>query len=391
MDPQKGKEKRRRFKGLDHIPVVTSGEKGTTYILKAEEAGSVMVGMPVYYKHLKAGSIASYKLDTKSRQIIMEVFIKKPFDSLVTSKTRFFNASGVYANLSADGIEVQTESLVSVMLGGFAFDNFPEHGRGIPVKKGHVFYLYKDRKEARKVRYKRELFFWVHFNESIRGLSEGAPVEYHGVKIGEVVNFTLIGNPETAEFQIPILIKIEPERFIMDTRNESDEVNTTVFGKLLAKGLRAQLKTGNLLTGELYIDLDFYKNLTPVKPYKENGLYVIPAVPTTMASLKSNLQSLLERIAAIPFEKIGKETHELLVRLRTETIPKLDGSVESVNKLLRDTDKLMNAARTNYFDSNAELNRKLLRLLDEMTRTTKSIKHLTDYLERHPESLIRGK
>ena len=239
--------------------------------------------------------------------------------------------------------------------------------------------------------YGHEFFFWVYFNESIRGLSEGAPVEYHGVKIGEVVHFTLIGDLKKAEFTIPILIKIEPERFSMGSARDDIEVDHEVFKIFLDKGLRAQLKTGNLLTGELYVDLDFYQDVPPVEPQKDNGLYVIPTVPTTIASLKSNLQTLLERISAIPFEQIGSEMHDLIVRLRTQTVPKVDGSIQSVDKLVRDTDQLMNAARKNYFDTNAELNRKLMRLLDEMGRATKSIKHLTDYLERHPESLIRGK
>jgi len=392
IDPQEGERKVRSFEGLDHIPVITSREKGTTYIVKTEDIGSLTIGSPVYYRHIEVGRVSSFRYDIDENMVVMEIFVQKPYDRLIRSKTRFFNVSGVYASLSADGIEIQTESLVSVMMGGMAFDNFPQHGRGRPVKEKHTFYLYADKKAAEKIEYNHELYFWTYFDESVRGLSEGAPVEYRGVKIGEVVTVTLIGDPQTAEFKIPILIKIEPQRFLMDTRGKyGNDVNATVFERLLKKGLRAQLKTGNLLTGELYIDLDFYKDVPPVTPYKENSLYVIPAVPTTIASLKSNLQTLLQRIAAIPYEKIGKEMHELIVQLRTQTVPKVDGSVESVEKLMRDTDKLMNAARKNYFDTNAELNRKLLRLLDEMMRTTKSIKHLTDYLERHPESLIKGK
>ena len=393
MDPKQGEQYVTRFEGLDHIPVVTSGEKGRTFMLQADDIGSLDVGSPIYYKKLRAGSVASYKLDKDGKKVDIEVFVKSPFDKLVNDKTRFYNASGIWANISADGIEVQTESLVSVVMGGLAFDNFPAHGRGNPVPKGYIFKLYENFKDAKKLHYSRELFFWLYFDESIRGLSEGAPVEYRGVKIGEVISYSLVGNADTAEFKIPILIKIEPERFNVTgkARQTGNDVNEPVFFKLLKKGFRAQLKSGNLLTGELYIDFDFYKDVPYVEPKKEYGLYVIPTVPTEIASLKSNAQKIMQRIADIPFDEIGMEMRDLMKEVRVSTIPKVDKAVVSVDRLIVDTNKMMNAARKNYVDSTAEINRKLLKLLDEMTRTTKSIKHLTDYLERHPESLIKGK
>ena len=393
IDPKKGDQNIRHFEGLDQIPVVTSGEKGRTFMLKADSIGSLDVGSPIYYKQLKAGSVASYKLDPEGNEVDIEVFVKAPFDKLVNDKTRFYNASGITANITADGIEVQTESLVSLVMGGLAFENFPVHGRGKQVEAGHVFSLYENLKEAKKLHYKRVLYFWVYFNDSIRGLSVGAPVEFRGVKIGEVVSFSLVGNSDTAEFKIPILIKIEPERFsiIGKTREKDSTVNMPVFTKLLKKGFRAQLKSGNLLTGELFIDFDFYTDMPYEEPKQEYGYYIIPTVPTEMASLKNNAQTIMQRIASIPFEEIGQQMKGLMEDLRTKTIPKVDSSVESVDHLVKDTNRMMNSARENYVDSTAEVNRKLLKLLDEMTRTTKSIKHLTDYLERHPESLIKGK
>ncbi|MCF6206206.1 MAG: MlaD family protein [Sulfurovum sp.] len=394
MDPKKGEKSVRSFKGLDEIPVVTSGEEGKTFMLKADNIGSLDVGSPIYYKKLKAGSVASYDLDKDGKKVNIEVFIKKPFSDLVNSETRFFNASGISAEIGTDGVEVRMESLVSLIMGGLAFENFPAHGRGEPVASGHTFWLYDSYKEAKKLEYKRVLYFWVYFQDSIRGLSIGAPVEFHGVKIGEVVSYSLVGNSETAEFKIPILIKIEPERFILlnsKSPQQEDQVDIEIFTKLLKKGFRAQLKSGNLLTGELYIDFDFYKDLPYQEPQKEYGYYVIPTVPTELASLKNNAQELLNRISKIPFEEIGHQTEGLIKDLRKETIPQVNRSVASLDRLIQDTSRMMNAARKNYMDSTAEINKKLLKLLDEMTRTTRSIKHLTDYLERHPESLIKGK
>jgi paraquat-inducible protein B len=393
IDPKEGTQKVRTFKGLDHIPVISSGDKGRTFMLKADDIGSLDVGSPIYYKKLKAGNVASYHLDKDGQKIDIEVFIKSPFDQLVNSKTRFYNVSGIMASITADGIDVQTESLVSMIMGGLAFDNFPIHGRGKAVEDNHTFYLYQNIKEAKKLEYKRVLYFWVYFDDSIRGLSEGAPVEFRGVKIGEVVSYSLVGNSDTAEFKIPILIKIEPERFniVHGKEHTGDEVNVPIFKKLLKKGFRAQLKNGNLLTGELFIDFDFYKDVTYVEPKKEYGYYVIPTVPTEIASLKNNAQKILQRVAGIPFEEIGEEVRSLISEIRKDTLPKVNSSVGSIDRLVKDTDRMMIDARKNYLDTNSQINKKLIKLLDEITRTTRSVKHLTDYLERHPESLIKGK
>jgi len=393
MDPQKGKKQLKDFKGLDQIPVITAGDKGRTFILKANSIGSLDVGSPIYYKKLKAGSVASYKLDNDGKHITIEVFIKSPFDKLVNDKTRFYNDSGINLSMSADGIEVDTESMVSLVMGGLAFDNFDIHGEGHAINDKHTYKLYASKKEAKEPIYKRELFFWVYFDESIRGLSLNAPVEFRGVKIGQVVSYSLVGNSDNAEFKIPILIKIEPERFIITgtSQGTNSEISLPVFEKLLKKGFRAQLQSGNLLTGELFISLDIYKDQTYIEPKKENGYYVIPTIPATMQTLKDNIETLLKRISKIPFEQIGNDIEGMIKDIRTTTIPKVDSSVDNVSKLINSTDKMMNTARKNYLDNNAQLNKKLLRLLDEMSRTTKSIKNLTDYLQRHPESLIRGK
>jgi len=393
MDPQKGNEAIKDFNGLDHMPVVNAGDKGKSFFLKANNIGSLDVGTPIYYKKLKAGSIASYKLDDDGKSITIEVFIKAPFDKLVTEKTKFYNASGINMSLNANGIELDTESLVSVMMGGLAFDNFDIQGDSKVAQKGQIFKLYANKKVALQPTYKRELYFWVYFNESIRGLSIGAPVEFRGVKLGEVVSFALVGDSDSAEFKIPILIKIEPERFIITGNSEGkgDKVSLPVFEKLLKKGFRAQLQSGNLLTGEVFVSLDMYKDVPYIEPKKENGYYIIPTIPATMQTLKSDIQTLLGRISKIPFEQIGQDIEVLLDGVHKETMPKVNDSVDNLNVLIKSTDKMMKSAKKTYLDENAQINKKILRLIDEMSRTTKSIRHLSDYLERHPESLIKGK
>ena len=394
MDPEKGEVRTREFKGLDTMPVISTDEKGTNYILEAQDIGSIGIGSPIYYKKLPAGSVNAYHLSKDGRSVEIEVFIKAPFDKLISNHTRFWNASGISASLSADGVSIRTESLAAIVAGGIAFDNFHEQSVKKKVEPEHKFTLYGTMKDAKKQHYERKLFFWVYFESSIRGLSVGAPVEFRGVNIGEVMDFSLIGDAGNAHFRIPILIKIEPERFTILPRDENasrDEVNAAILSKLIKNGFRAQLKSGNLITGELFVDLDMYKDVPPATLKKENGLFVLPTVPGTIETLKSDLKSVLDNIAKVPFEAIGKELQETLKEVRTGTLPQLNATIRSTDNMMKGAGSSMQALQQNYLDSNAEINKKIIKLLDEMTRTSRSIKKLTDYLERHPESLIQGK
>ena len=394
MDPEKGEEKVREFKGLDTMPVILTDEKGTSYILEAQDIGSIGIGSPIYYKKLPAGSVNAYHLSKDDRSVEIEVFIKAPFDKLISNHTRFWNASGISASLSADGVSIRTESLTSIIAGGLAFDNFHEQSTKKEVEAKHKFTLYGTRKDAKKQHYQRELFFWVYFDSSIRGLSVGAPVEFRGLNIGEVVDFSLMGDAENAHFRIPILIKIEPERFTIMHREKNvskNEIDEAILKKLINNGFRAQLKSGNLITGELYVDLDIYKDVPVATLKKENGLFILPTVPGTIETLKSDLKSVLDNIAKVPFEAIGKELKDTLKEVRTGTLPQLNATIKSTDDMMKGAGSSMQALQQNYLDSNAEINKKIIRMLDEMTKTSRSIKNLTDYLERHPESLIQGK
>ncbi len=401
MDPQPGEEELRRFKGLENPPVILDNLKGRIFVLEADDKGSLQIGSPLYYKKLKAGKVIGSHLSADGRRVLIDVFIQEPFSRLVTDATRFWNASGIDAVIGPDGVEIRTASLTAILSGGISFDNFEVFGKGGPVEEKHHFILFKNLKLARKIHYNRELYFWVYFQDSVRGLKEGAPVEFRGVKVGEVVSFFLVGDAKTAEFRIPVLIKIEPERFTIQgvKQKAGSGVDERIFKTLIAKGLRAQLQSSNLLTGALLVNLDFFPDAENIEPKKENGLYVFPSVPGTIASLKANLQSVLQKVASIPFEEIGQKVDALLANLNKETLPHLTHSVEQFNtellpsftRLIDNSNATVEEMRKNYLDTNADIHRNMLKLLDEITRTSRSIRQLTDYLNRHPESLIRGR
>ena len=414
MDPRKGSKSVSRFKGLENPPVVLDEVAGKRFILEANDRSSLQPGSPIYYKKINAGSVISYHLSPDAEKVLIDIFIKAPYDKLVRESTRFWNTSGIDATISADGVNIRTESLTSILSGGLAFDNLQNFKKGELAKEYRHFILFKSEKEASKITYKRELYFWVYFKHSIRGLKQGSSVEFRGIKIGEVVDYFLVGNSESGEFELPVLIKIEPERFtIIGKKGEGNEVNVQVFKKLIDKGFRAQLQSGNLLTGEMFINLEFFEDVPPVKVEKKNGLYVMPTVPATIETLKSDIQTLLNRLSRIPFEEIGENLRESMEIIKNKTLPGIDRAIDSgnrllnqssdsvtlfrketlpgLNKILGETEKAIEEARRNYLEHNSPTNRELIKMLDDISRMSRSIKELTDYLQRHPESIIRGK
>ncbi len=400
MDPHIGKEELHHFKGLENPPVIQNKSDGRIFILEAKDKGSLQNGSPIYYKKLKAGKVISTHLSADKRRVLIDIFIQKPFSELITDTTRFWNASGIDANIGPDGVEIRTASLTSIISGGISFDNFERFGHGSSVKDKHHFILFKNIKEAKKVHYQHELYFWVYFQESVRGLQEGAPVDFRGVKVGEVVSFFLIGDAKSTEFRIPILIKIEPERFTIQGNNEKrSDVDEAIFKRLITKGLRAQLQSSNLLTGTLFINLDFFPDSKKIEVKKENGLYVFPSVPGMVTMFKENFQVLLKKVASLPLNQISKNINLILEKLDKETLPQITKSTNQINTqllpsfthLIKNTDTTLEDMRKNYLNSNAEIHRQMIQLLNEIKDTSRSIRQLTNYLNRHPESLIRGR
>jgi paraquat-inducible protein B len=424
MYPAKGKKRKKQFEGLKEPPVVVDLSNGLRLTLEAKSRGSIQVGSPIYYKKMKAGSVIGYHLSDDGTKVFIDIFIQNPYSKLVTKATKFWESSGIRASISGDGVDITTESLTAMLSGGISFGNFSTSAKNVisqkapeEVQNNTHFVLYSDQKSAKKVKYTKELYFWLYFSDSIRGLKEGAPVEFRGVKIGEVVDFFLVGDKKDAEFKIPILIKIEPERFLFadekSIKKESQGIDIIVLRKLVKKGLRAQLQTISLLTGELFVNLDFHKDSPEANITQEKGLYVLPTVPATIETLKSDIQTLLDRLARVPFEEIGKNLNNSIEMVNDEVIPEISKGLKDVDNLIKNSNitledfkkdilpKLdtfvanlnssIDQIKRSYINKNSRFNTKILRLLDEITRTTKSIKSLVDYLQRHPDSILKGK
>jgi paraquat-inducible protein B len=410
FEPGKSKKEHHEFTALDVPPVVTMDQPGTRFVLKVDTLGSLGVGSPIYYRHIAAGQVVAYGLTPDGKSLQVDFFVSAPYDRYVSRDTRFWNASGVDVSVGAEGVNVRTESLAALLAGGIAFETPPYATGDPPADAGTTFVLYPDRKTAMKQpdRYARP--FVLYFDESLKGLSVGAPVLLLGLPAGEVTDVSLEMDPASkTPLRGRVQIVAYPERVIGNLRGTdvakgrqivtSDKSRIALLETLIgADGMRAQLRTGNLLTGERYVALDFFPAAPKARVDWKTAAPVMPTMPSTMPEVQAKIGSILAKIDAIPFEAIGTDfkktlviVNRLLEHADTELTPELKSTLVDLRTALAKADKLMEDTNASTLAPDAPTQLALRQALDEISAAARSLRVLSDYLERHPEALIKGK
>jgi paraquat-inducible protein B len=319
------------FTGLEKQPVVKSDEQGKKITLVTQNLGSVDTGSPIYYQGLPAGEVLGYELGNDSKSTYVHAFIKDPFDQLIRGNTNFWDVSGINVSMGADGFQVQTESIRSMMFGGIAFDTPENLEQATTDVDNLIFTLHKSRESIQKNAYTRKIKFILFFNSSIRGLSLGAPVEFKGIKVGSVLDVRLEFDRGSTSFRIPVLIEIEPQRIIERGIQGEDASNQTIIS-LVERGLRARLQTGSLLTSQLFVELDMHPG-SPInlsgsdRPYPE-----LPTLPTSnFGAITESAENLLAKLNAIDIEEVTSV---------------LVDTIETANKTMHSADQAIGRANT---------------------------------------------
>jgi paraquat-inducible protein B len=411
MDPGTEGEPARDFKGLEIPPIVTTGKPGRDFLLRATTLGSLDVGSPVYYRQIQVGQVISHDLEEKGQSLKIKIFIDAPHHKLVKKNTRFWNASGFDLKLDASGLKLNTESLVSIMMGGIAFDTPTSLEAGGPAELDHVFRLYETRESIFERTYTEKLHYIMHFAGSIRGLAIGAPVEFRGIKIGQVVDIKAEFDHETLSPRITVLVETEPQRWEAIGEARGDQKKQIEM--MVARGLRAQLKTGSMLTGQLYVDVDFHPD-APEAQLKFDGQYPeIPTIPAPLQIITARVNELLNKLETVPIEKIGKDLSDTLANVKNISESKeLLGAVQALNETLQETRQLVQKLDSNVapaisstldqarktlvsvegtLGQDSPMQHELRQAVKELGEAARAVRILTDYLERHPEALIYGK
>jgi paraquat-inducible protein B len=393
LDPGSTGGSQTHFKGIDDAPMVTRGSAGKRFLLKAADIGSLYVGAPIYFHHLKAGRLVSYQM-SPDKSLDVRIFIDAPYDQFVHPTTRFWNASGVDLSLTAAGLKVETQALAAIVAGGIAFDD-PPAAEETPAAADSTFYLTGDRTSAMADPDGPPLRMRMRFDSPLRGLSIGAPVEFYGVSIGNVVKVAVDFDPPTQKFSLVVDVVTYPHRLgsVLDkfpAHDEEDAKVATFIGSLVHTGLRAQARTGSLLTGQLYVALDFVKS-PPAATFDTSARpLMIPTAGGSVDKLQNDVGDFVAKLDRLPLDSIGKrldqdvgELGDTLQLLNTKTLPGLSDTLADSRKVLQGAGGAL--------DPDASLQMNLNDLLQELTQSARSIRVLTDMLAAHPESLIRGR
>ncbi|MFT5590158.1 MAG: paraquat-inducible protein B [Bradyrhizobium sp.] len=399
VDAGTSEESRDEFTGLDVPPFVLTGLAGRQFVLHAEQIGSLDIGAPVFFRHIQAGQITAYELDPNGTGVILHVFVNAPYDKYVTTSSRFWQASGVELSLDASGIKLATESLASILSGGISFGAPDDLPVAPEAQSNSTFTLYGNRDNAMKHADTVVRKALLYFDESTRGLAPGAPVDFRGIVIGEVTDISLEVDRKGKVFRFPVAINIYPQRLQSRYLNASPAIDSSreVIDALVARGMRAQLKTGNLLTGQLFVALDFFPDAAKTRIDWKQEPITLATVPGTLEELQAILSRIARRLDKVPLEQIGadvrvalksldstlKSTNALVRRVDTELTPQASATLEQVRKTVASADAVL--------ASDAPLQQDLRTTLSDISRAAQALRSLTDYLDRHPEALLRGK
>jgi paraquat-inducible protein B len=393
-----------RFTGLEVPPIVTSGLPGHEYILHASNLGSLSIGSTVFYRHMTAGQVVAYSLDPGGASVTIKVFINSPYDRFVTQNTRFWQASGVDMSIDAEGVKLRTESLASILEGGVAFQA-PKtaFSSSAQMPEDSSFKLYSDEERAMREADTVAETFIMYFNGSLRGLSVGAPVDLRGIDIGEVKGLSVEYDRVAGELRFPVEVDIFPQRIRARARPGSkssdlaDVGGHTMIDSMVAHGMRAELKDGNLLTGQKYIAVDVVKGAPAETVAWNEHPPIFPTAAGGIEEITDSIGSVAKKLDKVPFDQISAHLISTMTQL-DETLKSTDHLMHNVDAsiapqvtaTLKEAQDAMKSAR-DALSQGGPLNNDLGDTLLQLSRAAKSVSALADYLERHPEALIRGK
>lgn len=411
-DPGTSSTTSESFEGLESPPQIIYDQAGSRFRVEADDLGSLSVGSPVYYRKVPVGQVVSYGLADSGESVNVEVFVSAPYDRQVTENTRFWNASGIELDLGAGGVNIDMQSLVALVTGGLAFGSPPEDRQQTPASADSRFQLFTNREEALAPQKGPSTKIRMRFAQSLRGLDEGASVDFIGKTIGKVSRITLDYDPEGGNFPVIVEATVYPrlmgnvyQKFLQASGQDEDAgAARELFAGLVGEGLRAEARTSNLLSGQLYIALEVYPDAEPAAMASSDRGISVPTRPSGLDRAQSQLINLVDRLNNVPFESIAANVDTSLAELKltlkqinNDVLPATLETLGGINQVTARLDAAIASATealgsaSEAFDPDSPQREQLGRALNELERMSQSVRQLSDYLRRHPESLLRGR
>lgn len=438
MDPGKPSAAKKVYQGLDKPPQITSYSSGSQFMLQANKLGSLDIGSPVYYRQIAVGEIIRYELNDDKDTVNLTVFVYAPYDKMVKRNTRFWNVSGIDVKLSATGeMTARMESLVSLLVGGLAFETPQNEAKKLPVTDNMTFPLYATYADAKEQTQGERIYYLMHFDGSVNGLSINSIVEYQGIKIGRVEDIQLKIDDTSGDLKIPVVISLYVDKLSFES--DKDDAKA-VIERLVKKGWRGQLSTSNFILGTKAVSLIFAEEtaLKQTKLFSNNDLDYpeIPTIAGLSEQLASSAAEIVKQVrlgiddarklmnspnisqSTKKLVEILDNVNNLLIEVRPQLVASLDelsGTLKNANTLsgklnkettpitkqmkqvmakldgaLGDARKTLKTANTTLGEDSA-MQYELRLLLEEVSEAANSFSVLADTIQRKPNSLLLGK
>jgi paraquat-inducible protein B len=423
IDPHDG-PKQAHYEGLAEPPVVQETVAGTHYTLSATNIGSVSRGSSIYYRDFDVGTVESVAMQPDRREFAISAFVRAPYDKLVNSGSHFWNAGAVQVAMTGPGPRVQFQSVPALFSGAIAFET--SDAKGAPAPDGTTFALYDNKSDAENAPDANSVRYRVVFKAAdAGGLANGSAVRLARQSVGSVQATTLQFDPASQQLESVATIAINPSHIQLagnqtwqsDPRPQMD----ALLRGLIAQGLRARLgKTAPVIGGDAVL-LDF----VPHAAQGNLGAGKVPEIPTASGSdidsLIASASDFSAKLQAMPLDQIAGDLHRTTQKLaELSESPQLRDALQHLDQTLGNADKVSHDAREQVGPILAKLHavaaqaqatvaaaRGLVasngaaqnqpqttgfgNALYELSRAARSLRELSDYLDQHPEALLRGR
>jgi paraquat-inducible protein B len=398
----------RRFAGLDNAIVVAADTPGRRFMLRSRDALRVDTGLPVYYLGMQVGQVISCDVAPDGRGVDVQVFVNAPYDRHVRPSTRFWNASGIDVGMRGGELSLRTESLLALMVGGIAFEDAGDAATPGEGETGSTrFTLFRDRDTALARDDSAAQRYALFFDEPVEGVKRGAPVMLLGVRAGEVKDVTLSADRRTGRVRARLEVTFAPERALGSPAAEATPTDARALldAMVTRRGLRAQLRTANLLTGQRYVAFDFFPGVAAARVDRASATPVIPAVPSMLPAFEAKLGHLLDKLDTLPLADaladargVMQEAKSAFAGVKTlagdvdrEALPEFASTMQDARRALESAQRMMDNASSTLVGPDAPGQRNLRAALEEIARAAKAMRTLANSIERHPSSLVWGR
>ena len=414
-----GGHEKHDFVGLEEPPGIRSDEPGSVFVLQAKKLGSLSTGSPIYFHETIVGEVLKADVGDGRSDVHLRIFVRAPFDKFVAPQTQFWNVSGLSVSMGPEGLHLELQSLQAVLTGGIAFESPPsQRSANEPVPDETLFPLYDDKASADAAAFSLRIPCVTYFKSTVQGLAVGAPVQMLGSTVGTVRTIKIEPNPsKLGGWLARVGFEVQPER-IAGNKN-----STMTSEALRGHPPRVYLDSVSLITGQKVISLDFASGHEP-KPGEvsmEGDSVVLPGESGGIENITVAMGHIAGKIEQIPFDDIGKSLDATLKSVQNivaspdlnNAIHELSGTIADAHKLVKEADQgigpalaripamadQMQQALTNAnhafgqsgFGADSDFQRNVSRLMKQVNEAMRSIRLLADFLDKHPEALIRGR